>query len=151
MSTSKNEEYKRCQSRFWNLATWTETEIKNYPRGYLHLYMETARCDKFSNLSHERENYKNFFMKRGFVDEEGKTPVDKIVEFDELTSKENFCLERAVDYYQHWNHKAVINSLSWSNYLYYHIWEKHGRFGALFVPAMAGVGGYLLVRKFSRK
>jgi len=155
MSISKNEEYKRCQSRFWNLAKWTEAEMKDDPRGYLHLYMETARCDKFFNLSHERENYKNFFMKRGFVDRKGKTPIDKILKFDELNLKENRCLEHAVNNYRRWNHKAVINSLSWSNYLHYHIWEKYERFGALVIPLVipttAGVGRYFLTRRVSKK
>jgi len=147
MSALQNEEYKRCQSIFWSLARWTETDVKHDPRSYLYQYMETAQCDQFSDLAYERENSRNFFTKRGFVDGKGKTPVDKIMKFDDLTSKENLCLEAAVDYYRYWNQKAVLNSLGWSHYLYYQTWEKYERF----VSAITGAGGYTLVRRFSRR
>ena len=134
----QEDECERCQSIYWNLIKILESgKSQRNPTLFIREFFQTERCDSYSDLSKEREAYKNKI---------GDEALENIFNFRETICDEKKCAQ-AVLHYGYWNQKRLISSLNLRNRIFYQSFNQPTRLLELVTVFGLGYAGMKVASK----
>ena len=131
-------EREKCQSIYRNLllakaVLQTQDASVQYLREWI---TQTARCDKFHDMSDVRRNYTNQI---------GQRAINRITDYEE-TKSDTKKVNQAVMHYATWHEKRLVSALSWPNWIHHHTIFRWERFLIALGVVSAIPAGYRVLR-----